>query len=156
MSAIVAYESGARPYAIGDNTAHRTYEPTTRPAASRLASALLRQGHNIDAGYAQINSSNFSTFGLDPDNVFDSCTNVAIGAQILRAAYRTCARTYGPGQLALIHALSIYNTGAPLRGLGYARAVFGIASQLHLSAMSFGRLRGPQRAVPFHRGGAAP
>jgi type IV secretion system protein VirB1 len=149
MSALVAYESGTRPFAIGDNTARRSYAPASRAEATRLAIALLRQGHNIDAGYAQINSSNFAPFGLDPGNVFDPCTNVATAARILRTAYHATARVYGPGQVALVHALSIYNTGAAWSGLGYARAVFVTAVRLHLTAAQRRPARAPQRAVAF-------
>jgi type IV secretion system protein VirB1 len=150
MSALVAYESGTRPFAIGDNTAGRSYGPANRAEATRLALALLRQGHNIDAGYAQINSSNFAAYGLDAGNVFDPCTNVATGARILRTAYRASARAYGPGQVALAHALSIYNTGAAWPGLGYARAVFATAVRLHISMGRPRSARSPQRAVAFH------
>jgi type IV secretion system protein VirB1 len=109
----------------------------------------LHRGHNIDAGYAQINSGNFAAYGLDAGNVFDPCTNVATGARILRTAYRATVRAYGPGQAALVHALSIYNTGAAWSGLGYARAVFATAAHLRLSAGQPGSARHPQRAVAF-------
>jgi type IV secretion system protein VirB1 len=58
MSAVVAYESGARPYAIGDNTSRRSYFPADRDDALELASDLTRAGHDIDVGYAQVNVAN--------------------------------------------------------------------------------------------------
>jgi type IV secretion system protein VirB1 len=150
MSAIVVYESSARPNAIGDNTARRSYDPPTREDAIALAAELLRRGHDIDVGYAQINSRNFAPYGLNVGNAFDPCTNVATGARILRAAYEGSARRYGPGQLALAHALSAYNSGSYWSGLAYARAVFTTAGHLHYQSRRRERLgRGPRRAVPF-------
>jgi type IV secretion system protein VirB1 len=130
MSAVVAYESGARPNAIGDNTERRSYEPASRSEAIRLAGRLLQMGHNIDAGYAQVNSDNFRAYGLSVASAFDPCTNVAAGARILTRDYAAAERTYGPGQVALVHALSAYNTGGYWRGLSYARSVYVTASQL--------------------------
>jgi type IV secretion system protein VirB1 len=158
MSALVAYESGTRPFAIGDNTARRSYSPSNRTEATRLVIGLLQEGHNIDAGYMQVNSSNFAVYGLDAASVFDPCTNVATGARILRTAYHATVRVYGPGQVALVHALSIYNTGAAWSGLSYARAVFATAGRLHLTAAQARSARGPRRAVAFrpHSVGTAP
>jgi type IV secretion system protein VirB1 len=130
MSAVVVYESGGQPNAVGDNTERHSYEPATRSAAIDLATRLLRLGHNIDAGYAQLNSSNFRTYGLSVASAFDPCTNIAVGAHILTRDYAAAERTYGPGQVALVHALSAYNTGGYWSGLGYARNVYATASQL--------------------------
>lgn len=130
MSAIVTYESGAHPYAIGDNSRHRAYFPTNRGAAETLATRLLREGHDIDVGYAQINVSNLRRLGLTPQAAFEPCTNVAVGAGILRSAYAGAVRAYGPGQIALVHALSAYNTGGYFAGLAYARGVYAAAAVL--------------------------
>ncbi len=130
MSAVIAYESAGRPYAIGDNTEHRSYFPSNASAAEALARRLLAAGHNIDVGYAQLNSANFARFGLGAASAFDPCTNIAAGARILRDAYAGAARTYGPGQVALVHALSAYNTGGYWAGLGYARGVYATAATL--------------------------
>jgi type IV secretion system protein VirB1 len=130
MSAIVLYESAANAYAIGDNTARRAYFPPRRSDAERLARRLLRAGHNVDVGYAQINSANFRRFGLEPGSALDPCTNLSVGARILEDAYANAAHTYGTGQTALAHALSAYNTGGFWAGLGYARNVYATAAHL--------------------------
>lgn len=130
MSAIVAYESGGRPYAIGDNTARRSYFPGDRANATRLAARLIGAGHDIDVGYAQLNIANVRAFGLDLETAFDPCTNIAIGARILRTDYEGAARRFGPGQRALASALSAFNTGGYFAGLGYARGVYAMASTL--------------------------
>jgi len=152
MSAVVVYESGAHANAIGDNTTRRSYFPTDRAGAEALATRLLRAGHNIDAGYAQINSANFATFGLNAGSVFDPCTNISTGSRILQSAYVAAARTYGPGQLALMHALSAYNTGGFWAGLGYAHGVYATAATLRYQGSPLAEgPAGRVRAVPFHR-----
>lgn len=143
MSAIVAYESGARPFAIGDNTAHRSYFPAKYPAAVALADRLIARGDDIDVGYAQINVSNFGAYGLDAASALLPCRNVSIGARILQACYGRAVRVYGAGQLALAHALSAYNTGGLEGGGAYARGVWREAARLRAS---------PRRAVTFVRG----
>jgi type IV secretion system protein VirB1 len=133
IGAIVEYESGARPYAIGDNTAQRSYFPASREQAEELAAQLLEAGHNIDVGYAQVNSANFQPFGLNVHTAFEPCTNIQVGSAILRRAYAGAARRYGPGQVALVHALSAYNTGGYWAGLDYAHAVYATARTLRWS-----------------------
>ena len=148
MSAVIVYESGARPFAIGDNTDRRAYFPQEREPAERLAVALLQAGHNIDVGYAQVNSSNFARLGLDVHRVFEPCVNIAAGARILQVAYAGAARTYGTGQPALLHALSAYNTGGYWAGLGYARGVYATAAGLRYAPAAFAPHDGA-RAIPF-------
>jgi type IV secretion system protein VirB1 len=130
IGAIVEYESGARPYAIGDNTVQRSYFPASRERAEALATLLLEEGHNIDVGYAQVNSDNFQPFGLSVHSAFEPCTNIEVGSAILRRAYAGAARRYGLGQVALVHALSAYNTGGYWAGLGYAHGVYATARTL--------------------------
>jgi type IV secretion system protein VirB1 len=149
MSAIVVYESGARRYAIGDNTTRRSYFPGDRRRAEALADSLLRAGHNIDVGYAQINSGNFARLGLDAHRALAPCENLQAGASILARDYAGAARSYGPGQTALLHALSAYNTGGYWAGLGYANGVYATAASLRSSDGS--RLSVASiRAVPIY------
>jgi type IV secretion system protein VirB1 len=135
MSAVVVHESAGRPNAIGDNTTHRAYDLTDRYDAMKLADRLLRRGDNLDVGYAQINSSNFAAYGLNVTTAFDPCTNISIGGHILRNDYTAATRAYGPGQAALRHALSAYNTGGYWRGLAYARDVYATAAHIYGDAL---------------------
>lgn len=155
MSAIVTYESGDHPFAIGDNTTRHSYFPTDRPRATELAASLLRAGHDIDVGYAQINASNFRAYGLDIVSALDPCTNIATASRILRVAYSGAARAYGPGERALKYALSAYNTGGYFAGSAYARGVYATAATLRFQVPV--RVRSSpiavvrsQRAVPFY------
>ena len=150
MSAIVIYESGAHPYAIGDNTARRSYFPKDRRSGELLASRLLAAGHNVDLGYAQINSANFARLRLDVHRALAPCDNLQAGASVLEGDYAAAVRTYGAGQAALVHALSAYNTGGYWAGLGYAGGVYATAATLRRTGAPLAALG--VRAVPFHRG----
>jgi len=130
MGAIVVYESGARPYAIGDNTTHRSYDPPTRDSALRLATELLHAGHTIDVGYAQVDSGNFAAYGLNAERALEPCTNLATASRILQADYARSVRAFGPGQTALFHALSLYNSGNGWAATRYAAAVYATAARL--------------------------
>ncbi len=130
MESVVVYESGANPNAIGDDTTHRAYFPTTRDTAAALAISLLRAGHDLDLGYAQINASNLARTGLDARTVFEPCANLAVASRILRDDYARAVRRFGPGQTALRHALSAYNSGGYRAGLAYANGVYATAFDL--------------------------
>lgn len=143
MAAVVAYESGGRPWAIGDNTAHRAIFARSRVEAEATARGLLARGHNLDLGLAQINTVHLGQNGLSVANAFDPCVNLAAGARVLGWAYLSASRAYGPGQLALRHALSAYNTGSLVHGMGYARGVELNAKQLGLLAAAL-----PAHAAP--------
>lgn len=129
MTAIVTVESGGNPLAIGDNTAGRSYYPRDRASAESLARRLLQAGHSIDAGIAQIDSMNFAGFGVTVHSIFDPCVNLSIGARILGDDYRFAAQRYRDAQVALRHALGMYNTGrlnAGARYIAYVLAAAGI------------------------------
>ncbi len=153
MAAIVVHESGAQPYAIGDNTARRSYIVRDAARATALARALIRSGHNIDIGYGQINSSNLAPYGLDIAHAFEPCTNVATASRILRRDYAGARARFGPGQVALAHALSAYNSGGYYAGMSYARDVYATAAALRYERrISQVRASANGRAVAFRRG----
>jgi type IV secretion system protein VirB1 len=127
MTSLVAYESGARPYAIGDNTARRSYFPSTKERAKLVARALLLEGHDLDLGIAQINVANLRARRFTLDRAFDPCQNAALGARILVDDYLGASREFGRSQTALVHALSAYNSGGYWAGLGYAAGVAATA-----------------------------
>jgi type IV secretion system protein VirB1 len=61
----------------------------------------------------------------------DPCFNLRFGWQILDSAYQVEVKTYGPGQMALQHAISRYNTGDTQRGIdnGYLARVMAALKQ---------------------------
>lgn len=127
MTAIVQVESGGDPLAIGDNTTRRSYFPRDRANAEILARRLLGAGHLLDVGIAQIDSMNFAGFGLSLNSFFDPCINLSVGAKILSDDYAFAARRFGDGQLALRHAIGMYNTGHLNGGARYIARVLAAA-----------------------------
>jgi type IV secretion system protein VirB1 len=128
MAAIVQVESGGDPLAIGDNTTKRSYYPRDPATAERLARRLLGAGHLLDIGIAQIDSMNFAGFGVTAHTIFDPCVNLSVGARILSGDYTFAAQRYGHGQIALRHAIGMYNTGRLNAGARYIARVVAAAA----------------------------
>jgi type IV secretion system protein VirB1 len=123
MAAIVAVESGGDPLAIGDNTTRHSYHPPDRATAEAIASRLIAAGHSVDLGIAQINDANVAHLALNLHTVFDGCANLSAGAEILAQDYAIATRRFGAGQVALRHAIGMYNGGSLDAGASYVRRV---------------------------------
>jgi len=149
LAAIASYESDTQPWSIGDNTTHRGHTYTSRADAERAARELYAAGHDLDLGLMQVNVVHLGESGVSLDNVFDPCVNVAMGAAVLSGAYRRAVAEFGPGQTALQHALSAYNTGSLFAGESYARGVTARARALHLLA-SAGHVAPAGPAIAVH------
>ena len=122
--AVMQVESSGRPWTINDNDAKRAYFLSSKAEAVRVAADLLSRGHNIDMGLMQVNSSHLPELRLRLADVFDPCINVSVGSRILHDAYRSASARYGSGEVALVHAFEIYNSGRPNGSLDYARRVW--------------------------------
>ncbi len=130
MMAIVRVESGGNPWAINVNGMRGLpRQPRTASEAITWANWLVARGHSIDMGLTQVNSGNLKRLGLRVDQMFDPCTNLATGARILSDFYGGAAQRFGEGQVALLAALSAYNTGNHQNGLrnGYVAKVASAA-----------------------------
>jgi type IV secretion system protein VirB1 len=123
MAAIVKVESGGDPFAIGDNTTMRSYHPREQAEAEALARRLIGAGHSVDLGIAQIDNANLARVGLNVRTAFNACANLVAEAQILEEDYSLAARYFGAGQVALRHAIGMYNTGRLDAGGAYVRRV---------------------------------
>lgn len=113
--AIISVESGGHPWAIDDDTTRKSYFPKTKDDAVQLASDLVAEGHTIDMGLMQVDSVHLATYGKTIADMFEPCTNVSVGTDILYNAYHAALRHYPPGKIALYHAFQIYN-GAGANG----------------------------------------
>lgn len=118
MMRLVEVESGRDPLALNAN---RPEGPVRLRAADRneaiaLAAREIAAGHTVDVGLAQINSTNFGALGRALDELFDPCTNIAAGAQILTENYQRARAQHHDDQAALQVALSLYNTGSNRAG----------------------------------------
>ena len=124
-------ESAMNPYAVHDNTTRRSHAPTTAGEAAVLARRLLDQGHSIDAGLMQINSTNFARTGLTAETAFDPAHSIRAGGEILVDAYRWC-RSRQPSADPLRCMASVYNTGGATAGEknGYVGRVWAAADRI--------------------------
>lgn len=121
-----------------------TREPQTRAVTFKLpmpikstqdavtvAELAIEAGHTVDLGYMQVNSANLKKLGYTVAQMYDPCTNVTAGAEILTASYANATKLYGEGQDALSAALSAYNTGNFKGGFlnGYVAKYYPQAAQ---------------------------
>ncbi len=121
MAAVVKQESGGQPWVVNNNTTRKSTAFASKAAAVAAAVAVVGRGESVDMGLAQINSKNLPALGLTVEQVFDPCTNLAAGANILAAGYARADSLGG--------ALSMYNTGRSDSKIGaaYTQKVFGQA-----------------------------
>jgi type IV secretion system protein VirB1 len=125
---LINVESSWQVYAIADVDAHRSYSPTNYFEAVAIVQRLVKEGHDVSAGLAQINrAANWQRFGLNEYNVFEPCLNVSVGAAILQENYDGALRYYRSGDDALKAALSAYNSGRYTAAMGYADDVIAQA-----------------------------
>jgi type IV secretion system protein VirB1 len=124
LAAVARTESGGDPWVLHDNTTGASIRPNSLGAAQLDAKQLLLQGHSVDIGLMQINSANLSALGISATDALDPCASLSGGAAVLRAAYGD-GNTSSDQSVALLLALSRYNTGTPFKGImnGYARTV---------------------------------
>ncbi|MGC0153542.1 lytic transglycosylase domain-containing protein [Chromobacterium vaccinii] len=153
MSSIVRVESKGNALAIADagpknlpwrirKKMVRSFYPATQAEAVNVVKTLLAQGHTVSIGLSQINDRNLPSLGLTVEEVLDPCKNVAAGADILNRFYARATAQFGPGQKALMAAISAYNSGDWYRGAadGYVAQV--VASVGQIPALKVGRPAG--------------
>jgi type IV secretion system protein VirB1 len=86
----------------------------------------------VDLGLMQVSTAEAKRMGILPASLLEPCTNLRVGWQILEEDYRIEQRAYGPGQAALQHAISRYNTGDTRQGIanGYLGRVLAAVRSL--------------------------
>jgi len=130
LISVAKTESGLDPLTLHDNTTGASEHFATAQAAVAEAMAWIGRGDSVDLGLMQVNSANLVGLGMTVAEAFDACASLAAGAAILRAAYGG-GQTPAEQQVALLMALSRYNTGSPFKGIlnGYARKVIANAGR---------------------------
>ncbi len=139
LSAIIQAESGGNPNAMQIDfpiallkrwhLPQGTLQLKRQPATQREALAWLayfeHHGIYVDLGLMQVSTAEAQRRGLPVESLLEPCVNLRAGWQILQNAYLLEMKTYGPGQEALEHAISRYNTGDSQRGIdnGYLARV---------------------------------
>jgi type IV secretion system protein VirB1 len=137
MSAVISAESRGNQFAIADagpvalpwsqrKSMVRSFYPGSADAAVAKATELIRAGHTVSLGLAQINDRNLARYGVTVRDVFDPCTNVWVGGRILTDFYVRAVKKFGNGPEALHASLSAYNSGDWFRGAkdGYVSLVY--------------------------------
>ncbi len=148
MHAVVMVESGANPLSIGDNTAHRSYNPPSYLAAVAIASDLVGQGHSLDLGIAQVNSMHL-TRAVTIADLFEPCRNLQVASAILAGDYARARSVYSEPQRALRAALGAYNTGRIYAGAAYVARVVAAAGVPSVAILS--ERPGPPQALVRQR-----
>lgn len=129
IDAVIRVESGGNPLAVNVNGLPRSFripKASNLDEAAHIAEAFIDAGYTVDMGLMQINSRNLGPLALSVRSVFDPHTNVRAGCSILAENYDRAVGRFGPGQQALLAALSAYNTGNFSEGFrnGYIRRYF--------------------------------
>ena len=98
-------------------------QPTNQREGLDWLAYFQRYDIFVDLGLMQVSTAEAKRRGISPASLLERCTNLRVGWQILEDDYRIEQRIYGPGQEALQHAISRYNTGERQQGIanGYFR-----------------------------------
>ncbi len=131
LRTIVQVESGANPNAmqidfprrllkewkLGPGTLRLARQPKDRKQATEWLTYFQKFHVFVDLGLMQVSTAEAQRRGIAPETLLEPCTNLRVGWQILQDAYDLEIKVYGPGQAALEHALSRYNTGDSRQGV---------------------------------------
>jgi type IV secretion system protein VirB1 len=150
LSAIVQAESNGNPNAmqidfpkallrqwhLPNGTLRLKRQPSTQREALDWLAYLQRYAIFVDLGLMQVSTAEALRRGLPPESLLEPCANLRVGWQILEDDYRLETKTHGPGQEALQHAISLYNTGDSTRGIdnGYLARVIAARRSLEANA----------------------
>jgi len=95
----------------------------------------------VDVGLMQVSTAEAKRRGISPESLLEPCTNLRVGWQILEDDYRIERQIHGPGQEALRHAISRYNTGDTQRGIanGYLARVLAAVEGLRAGSRTTSR-----------------
>ena len=129
LHTLIGVESSRNPYAIA--VVYDKYtpqkdrlefaQPTTEEEAKNIITALESSPithKSYSVGLMQVNSSNFKTYGITKENMFNACKNIEAGAGIFKACYAD-AKNNNPTkneQELLRLASSCYYSGNETRG----------------------------------------
>ena len=125
MLAVATTESALYPYAISVNRPTQiaqaiglansqiqlARQPRSKQEAIQWMRWLLGHGVTVSVGLLQVNTENAGLFHLRPEQLFEPCTNIAVGSTLLAQAYAARTRIAPNDPNALLYALSLYNSG---------------------------------------------
>lgn len=136
MLTIIKTESNGNSLVINDNTSKVTYKPKDKEEAINIAFILLKMKHNLDIGLTQINTTNAKKMHLTLNRLFDPCENIKVGALILSKNFESELKKTSNEQIALLNAISMYNTGNTHKGFtnGYVSKVLNNSKKIMISS----------------------
>jgi len=125
MLAVATTESAFHPYAISVNRPRHiaraiglpnrqiqfARQPRSKQEAVQWMRWLLGHGVTVSVGLLQVNTENAALFHLRPEQLFEPCTNIAVGSTLLAQDYAARTRIAPNDPDALLYALSLYNSG---------------------------------------------
>lgn len=122
LGAIVRTESNGDVFVVSDDGPRgmpwsqrkhllRSFKPASAQEAAELARHLIAKGHLVGMGLTQVNSQHLPTLGVSIEQLFDACTNLTVGGQMLSRLYQQALGRFKDEQAALRAAISAYNTG---------------------------------------------
>ncbi|MGO4746723.1 lytic transglycosylase domain-containing protein [Serratia quinivorans] len=114
LSRIVKTESGFNPWAIGVVGKPLSRQPRTKEEALEAIRQLDKRNANFSIGLAQVNRQYFDV--KDAETVFSPCTNLKMGADILKDCYSRALKNGDSEQQALRKSFSCYYSGNYTRG----------------------------------------
>ena len=139
LAAIISAESSGNPNAIQIDfpnallrrwrlpagTLRLQRQPKNAEEAAQWITYLNAHHISVDVGLMQVSTDEAMRRHISPTALLDPCINVRTGLSILEDDYKIEVNHFGPGQVALQHALSRYNTGDTNRGIdnGYLARV---------------------------------
>jgi type IV secretion system protein VirB1 len=139
LAAIISAESSGNPNAIQFDlpnallrrwrlpagTLRLQRQPKNAEEAAQWITYLNAHHISVDVGLMQVSTEEAMRRHISPAALLDPCINVRTGWSILQDDYQIEVNHVGPGQVALQHALSRYNTGDTNRGIdnGYLARV---------------------------------
>jgi type IV secretion system protein VirB1 len=152
LDAIIGAESSGNPNAmqidfpksllrrwhLPNGTLRLRRQPSSQREALDWLAYLQGFGIFVDLGLMQVSTAEAQRRGLPAESLLEPCTNLRVGWEILEEDYRVEMKTYGPGQDALRHAISRYNTGDSNWGIdnGYLARVLEARRSLDLTIAS--------------------
>ena len=100
-------------------------QPKNAEEAAQWITYMNARHISVDVGLMQVSTDEAMRRHISPAALLDPCINVRTGWSILYDDYQIEVNRFGPGQVALQHALSRYNTGDTNRGIdnGYLTRV---------------------------------
>lgn len=107
-------------------------QPKNTDEAGQWIAYLSGHHISVDVGFMQVSTDEAMRRRISPAALLDPCTNIRTGWSILENDYWIEVNHFGPGQVALQHALSRYNTGDTNRGIdnGYLARVMAALKRL--------------------------